>query len=38
MRRWLSWEAGVEVNSRDSNIDQLVFDGNVYSISALMTF
>jgi hypothetical protein len=37
MLRWLSWEAGVEVNARDSNIDQLVFDGNVYSISALMT-
>ena len=37
MRRWLSWEAGVEVKSRDSNIDRLVFDGNVYSISVLMT-
>ena len=37
MRRWLSWKAGVEVNSRDSNINQLVFDGNVYSISVLTT-
>jgi len=37
MRRWLSWTAGVEVNSRNSNIDRLEFDGNVYSVSVLMT-
>jgi len=37
MRRWLSWTAGVEVNSRNSNIDRFEFDGNVYSISVLMT-
>ena len=37
MRRWLSWQAGVEISSRDSNIDRLEFDGNVYSVSALVT-
>jgi len=37
MRRWLSWKAGVEVNSRNSNINRLEFDGNVYSVSVLMT-
>jgi len=37
MRRWLSWKAGVEVNSRTSNIQRFEFDGNIYSISLLMT-
>ena len=37
MRRWLKWQAGVEVNSRNSNINLFEFDGNVYSISVLMT-
>jgi len=37
MRRWLSWEVGVEVGSRDSNINRYEFDRNVYSVSALMT-
>ena len=35
MRRWLTLEAGVEVNSRESNIDIFGFDGNVYRISVL---
>ncbi len=37
MRRWLEWKAGVEVNSRDSNINRFQFDGNIYSISATLT-
>ncbi len=37
MRRWLSWKAGVEVNSRNSNINRFEFDGNVYSVSVLMS-
>lgn len=34
--RWLEWTASAEVNSRDSNIRQLEFDGNIYSISAMI--
>jgi len=37
MRRWLSWRAGVEVDSRNSNINRFEFDGNVYSVRVLMT-
>jgi hypothetical protein len=37
MRRWLEFKAGAVVNSRTSTIDTLVFDGNVYSISARLT-
>ena len=37
MRRWLTWKAGIEINSRNSNIDRFEFDGNIYSVSAVMT-
>lgn len=37
MRRWLSWRFGVELNDRDSNIEQFRFDGNVYNISVLVS-
>ena len=36
MRHWLKWKAGVDVGSRNSNIDRFKFDGNVYSVSVLM--
>ena len=37
MRRWLELKTGVVVSSRDSTIDELIFDGNFYSVSALVT-
>jgi hypothetical protein len=37
MRNWLTWKAGVEINSRDSNVDRFVFDGNIYYVSLLLT-
>lgn len=37
MRRWLELKAGVGISSRKSNIDRFEFDGNKYSVSALMT-
>ena len=36
MRRWLEWTAGVEISSRSSNIERFVFDGNIYSIGAVI--
>jgi polysaccharide biosynthesis protein VpsM len=38
MRRWLTWEFGVSVSSRDSNIDRFKFDANVVSLRANLAF
>ncbi|MDH3692469.1 MAG: outer membrane beta-barrel protein, partial [Gammaproteobacteria bacterium] len=37
MRNWLEWNASAELNSRDSNFDQLVFDGNIFRIGAVIS-
>ncbi|MDH3273562.1 MAG: outer membrane beta-barrel protein [Gammaproteobacteria bacterium] len=37
MRRWLTWEFGVAVSSRDSNIDQFDFDGTIIRLGAKLT-
>jgi hypothetical protein len=37
MRRWLNWEVGVDINSRDSNIGRFVFDENIYRMGAFFT-
>jgi len=36
MRRWLTWEFGVAVSSRDSNIDRFDFDGTIVRLSATL--
>ncbi|MBT8095395.1 MAG: outer membrane beta-barrel protein [Woeseia sp.] len=38
MRRWLSWDLGVDVSSRDSNIDNFDFDGTIIRLAAQLTF
>ena len=38
MRRWLIWEFGVNLNSRDSNIDQFDFDGTIVRLGATLKF
>jgi len=37
MRRWLEWTVGVEVSSRTSNIQRFEYDGNIYTIGAVIT-
>lgn len=36
MNRWLEWTVSAEMNSRNSNISRLEYDGNIYSIGALI--
>ncbi|MGB5344757.1 MAG: outer membrane beta-barrel protein [Woeseia sp.] len=38
MRRWLTWEFGINVNAQDSNIDRFGFDGTVVRLGAIFTF
>ena len=38
MRSWLSWEVGLEVNSRDSNVERFRFDGKIVRIGARIVF
>ncbi len=37
MRRWLTWEFGVDVSSRKSNVDRLNFDGTIIRLGAKLT-
>ena len=37
MRRWLTWEFGVDVSSRKSNIDRFDFDGTIFRLGAKLT-
>ena len=37
MRNWLTWNFSAELNSRDSNVDRLVYDGNVFRIGAVIS-
>lgn len=38
MRSWLRWEAGLEVNSRDSNVERFSFQGKTVRIGARIVF
>ncbi len=37
MRRWLTWEFGVDVSSRKSNVDRFNFDGTIIRLGAKLT-